>query len=102
MFYQVEASITVNNILMSYTDLCFDDNGPECAMRILDAYDEAIDALSNHPDRGCRLEDLPNKYRAVPFWPHLWLVYLVDRQMIYVDLIIDDRQNYGKIFKQGL
>ena len=24
--------------------------------------------------------------------------YMVDRQTVYVDMIIDDRQNYGKIF----
>jgi hypothetical protein len=31
-------------------------------------------------------------------WVHLWLVYMADGQTVYVDLIIDDRQNYGKIF----
>jgi plasmid stabilization system protein ParE len=98
MVYQIEASASVNNILMHYSDLCYNDNGPDCALRLLDAFDEAIDALTNNPDRGCRLVDIPSKYRAIPFWEHLWLVYMVDGQTVYVDLIIDDRQNYGKIF----
>lgn len=98
MVYQVEASASVNDILMYYSDLCCDDNGPDCALSLLDAFDEAIDALTNNPDRGCRLEDIPAKYKAIPFWAHLWLVYMVDGQTVYIDLIIDDRQNYGKIF----
>ena len=98
MVYQVEASASVNYILMHYCDLCYDDNGSDCALRLLDAYDESIDALTNTPDRGCRLEDIPAKYRAISFWPHLWLVYMVDGQTVYIDLIIDDRQNYGKLF----
>lgn len=98
MVYQVEASASVNDILMHYSDLCYDDNGPDCALRLLDTFDEAIDTLTNNPDRGCRLADIPSKYRAIPFWEHLWLVYTVDGQTVYVDLIIDDRQNYGKIF----
>lgn len=95
MGYQVKASASVNDILMHYSDLCYDDNGPDCALRLLDAYDEAIDTLTNNPVRGCRLADIPPKYRAIPFWVHLWLVYMVDGQIVYVDLIIDDRQNYG-------
>lgn len=98
MVYQVEASASVNDILMYYSDLCYDDNGPDCALHLLDAYDEAIDTLTNNPYRGCHLVDIPSKYRAIPFWEHLWLVYLVDGQTVYVDLIINDRQNYGKIF----
>lgn len=98
MQYHVEASASVNDILMNYTELCYDDNGPDCTLRLLDAYDKAIDALATTPERGCRLEDIPSKYRAIPFWKHLWLVYMVDGQTIYVDLIIEDRQNYGKIF----
>lgn len=69
-----------------------------CALRLLDAFDKAIDALTITPDRGCRLADIPSKYRAISFWEHLWLVYMVDGQTVYVDLIIDNRQNYGKIF----
>jgi Plasmid stabilisation system protein. len=98
MVYRVEASASVNDLLMYYSDLCYNDNGSDCALRLLDAYDAAIDALTNNPDRGCRLADLPCKYRAIPFWNHLWFVYMVDVETIYVDLIIDDRQNYGNIF----
>jgi plasmid stabilization system protein ParE len=100
MVYQIEASASVNDILTHYSDLFYNDNGTDCALRLLDAFDEAIvAALTNNPDRGCHLEDIPNKYRAVPFWPHLWLVYMVYGQIVYVDMIIDDRKNYGKILK---
>ena len=33
MSYQVEASASVNDILMYYSDLCYDDNGPDLASR---------------------------------------------------------------------
>lgn len=97
--YHVEASPTVNNILMFYVDKCYDDNGEDCALNLLDSYDEAIDSLTVNVKRGCKLEDIPDKYRAISFWPHLWFVYLVEENNVYVDLIIDDRQNYGKLFK---
>lgn len=99
MVYQVEASASVNDILTHYSDLFYNDNGPDCALRLLDAFDEAIVALINYPDREFHLEDIPDKYRAVPFWPHLGLVYMVYGQIVYVDMIIDDRKNYGKILK---
>lgn len=98
MPYQVEASASVNDILMNYSDLCYDDNGPDCALQLLDAFDKAIDSLTITPGRGCRLADVPSKYRAIPFWEHLWLVYMIHGQTVYVDLIIDDRQNYGNLF----
>ena len=98
MVYQVEASTSVFDILLHYSDLCYEDNGPDCALRLLDAYDEAIDTLTINPNRGCRLVDIPSKYRAILIWDHLWLVYMVASQTVYVDMIIDDRQNYGKIF----
>jgi hypothetical protein len=83
---------------MHYSDLCYDGNGSDCTLRLLDGYDEAIDALTNNPDRGCHLENIPSKYKGILYWEHLWLVYMVDSQTVYIDLIIDDRQNYGKIF----
>ena len=96
--YHVEASPAVSSILMLYVDKCYDDNGEECALNLLDSYDEVIDSLTENVGRGCRLNDIPSKYRAIPFWQHLWLVYFVEGDHIYVDLIIDDRQGYGKLF----
>jgi len=97
--YNVEASSAVSNILMFYVDKCYDDNGADCDLNLLDSYDEAVDSLTYNVNRGCRLEDIPDKYRAIPFWSHLWLIYLVEDNNVYVDLIIDDRQSYGKLFK---
>lgn len=84
---------------MHYLDSFYNDNSPAYGLQLLDAFNEAIVALTNNPDRGFHLEDIPNKYRAVPFCPHLWLVYMVYGQIVYVDMIIDDRKNYGKILK---
>lgn len=94
MEYKVEACASVNDILMHYSDLCYDDNGrPDCALRLLDAFEETIDALTNNPDRGCRLADIPSKYRAVPYWEHLWLVYMVDGHTVYVEQKVVDGDN---------
>ncbi len=97
--FNVEASSAVNNILMFYADKFYNNSGEDCVLNLLDSYDEAIDSLTYNVNRGCKLEDIPGKYRAITFWSHLWLIYLVEENKVYVDLIIDDRQSYGKLFK---
>jgi plasmid stabilization system protein ParE len=100
--YNVEISPAANSVLEDYTFLCANDNGVECALRLLDSYDEKITYLENTPYIGCaRLRHIPSKYRVINFWPHLWFVYQIkdDDMTVKIEYIIDDRQNYGAFIK---
>lgn len=96
--YRVDISPAEKIILEMYVGFCARDNGTDCALRLLDSYDEKITYLELQPKIGCaRLRYIPDKYRVLNFWPHLWFVFQIyeAEQTVKIELIIDDRQNYG-------
>ncbi|MCH5344921.1 MAG: type II toxin-antitoxin system RelE/ParE family toxin [Acetatifactor sp.] len=100
--YKVEVSPAANSVLEEYTFRCARDNGEECALQLLDAFDEKVSYLENTPLMGCaRLKYIPSKYRIITFWPHLWLVFQVQEEnnCVKIEYIIDDRQNYGPFLR---
>ena len=100
--YKVEVSPAANSVLEEYTFCCARDNGEECALQLLDAFDEKVSYLENTPLMGCaRLKYIPSKYRIITFWPHLWLVFQVQEEnnCVKIEYIIDDRQNYGSFLR---
>lgn len=100
--YKVDISPAANAVLEEYTFRRARDNGEECALRLLDAYDEKISYLESTPLIGCaRLKYIPSKYRVLNFWPHLWFVFQIKEyeNCVKIDYIIDDRQNYGTFLK---
>ena len=67
----------------------------------IDYFAAAKTSLEGLPERvSHRLRYLPSMYRLIPFWPHLWLVYRVSKKkkVVYIDLVIDDRSDYGSLF----
>lgn len=100
--YKIDVSPAANSILQEYTFRCARDNGEDCALRLLDAFDEKITFLENTPQIGCaRLRYVPAKYRVLNFWPHLWFVFQIkeEESCVKIDYIIDDRQNYGDFLR---
>ncbi|SCP98732.1 type II toxin-antitoxin system RelE/ParE family toxin [Anaerobium acetethylicum] len=100
--YKVEVSPAANGILEEYALRCLSDNGEECALRLLDSYDQKISFLESEPLIGCaRLRYVPSKYRVLNFWPHLWFVFQIkeSENCVKIDYIIDDRQNYGAFLR---
>ena len=100
--YKVDISPAANAVLEEYTFRCARDNGEECALRLLDAYDEKISYLESTTLIGCaRLKYIPSKYRVLNFWPHLWFVFQIKKyeNCVKIEYIIDDRQNYGTFLK---
>ena len=100
--YKVDISPAANAVLEDYSLRCASDNGVECALRLLDAFDEKLGHLETTPMIGCaRLKYIPSKYRVITFWPHLWLVFQVKEEdkCVKIEHIIDDRQNYGAFLK---
>ena len=100
--YKVDISPAARDVLDDYVWRCYADNGEACAMRLLDSYDEKIAFLETQPLIGCqRLRYIPDKYRVITFWPHLWFVFQIkqDENCIKIEYIIDDRQNYGNFLR---
>lgn len=100
--YRVDISPDAKFVLNTYVDLCLEDNGEDCAMRLLDSYEEGIEYLEKTPEAGYgRLQYIPSKYRVRRFWPHLWFVYQIIHmeQVVKIEYIIDDRQNYGSFVR---
>lgn len=99
--YKVDISPVAREVLNVYVKYCARDNGTDCALRLLDSYDEKISYLEQQPQIGCaRLKYIPDKYRVLNFWPHLWFVFQIyeKTQEIKIEYIIDDRQNYGSFW----
>ncbi len=100
--YQVDISPDAKTVLNYYVELCLRDNGEDCALRLLDSYDQGISYLEETPEIGCaRLAYIPRKYRVLNFWPHLWLVFQIytKESTVKIEYIIDDRQNYGAFIR---
>lgn len=96
--YHVDISPYAQDILQRYAERCLEDNGVECAMNLLDVFEEKVGYLENQPLIGCaRLNYIPKKYRVLKFWPHLWLVFQIyeETSTVKLEYIIDDRSNYG-------
>ena len=73
----------------------------ELGNKFIDSFAAAKMSLEKLPERGPnRLRYLPSMYRLIPFWSHLWLVYRVNKKekVVYLDLVIDDRSDYGSLF----
>lgn len=99
--YNVLVTPSVSDILIDYTRRFAMDNGIDCANRFTDSFDKAVDSLSEIPQRGVRkLKYIPYRYHIIPFWKHLWLVYQISEKtrVVYIDFLIDDRSDYGKLF----
>lgn len=100
--YNIELSPAAAAVLQDYVDRCCMDNGVDCSLRLLDSYDSTLELLETQPFIGCaRLRYIPDKYRVVNFWPHLWFVFQVkeNEHCVKIEYIIDDRQNYGTFIK---
>lgn len=100
--YSVDISPTAKNVLDMYVEFCIRDNGVECGLHLLDSYDEKISYLELQPKIGCaRLRYIPDKYRVINFWPHLWFEFQIyeKEQTVKIEYIIDDRQNYGAFLR---
>lgn len=99
--YKVDISPATNEVLREYVFRCTKDNGEECALSLLDAFDDKVGYLENTPlIGGARLRYIPSKYRVITFWPHLWLVFQVkEEKCVKIEYIIDDRQNYGSFLR---
>lgn len=100
--YKVDISLSANSVLEDYSFRCAKDNGMECALRLLDAFDEKVGYLETTPMIGCaRLKYILSKYRVITFWSHFWLVFQVkeEEKCVKIEYIIDDRQNYGTFLK---
>lgn len=99
--YSVVVAPSLSEVLIDYAQKCAMDNGEECGLRLVDSFDHAVASLKEMPQRGSRkLAYIPSRYRIISFWKHLWLVYQIGQmeETVYIDYLIDDRSDYGRLF----
>ncbi len=100
--YEVIIDPKVEEELLSFVIRCTMDHGAECGEQVTHAFAHTVDLLAEYPQRGVqRLVNIPSRYRAVRFWAHKWLVYFIHEKesIVYVDFLIDDRSNYGRLLR---
>lgn len=100
--YKVVVAPVTSELLTGYAGKFAADNGIECTMSLIDAFEKAVASLTEMPQRGVRkLSYIPARYHTISFWKHLWLVYQIncDENIVYIDYLIDDRSDYGRLFR---
>ncbi len=69
----------------------------EAAERLVQMFEESAASLSLFPKRAPELNDAylpPHKYRKLLFAEHYLMVYQVTERKVFVDFIVDCRQDY--------
>lgn len=69
----------------------------EAAERLVQMFEESAASLSQFPKRAPELNDAylpPHKYRKLLFAEHYLMVYQVAERKVFVDFIVDCRQDY--------
>lgn len=98
--YKVVISPVAKQTLEDYMMRILVDKGVQTAEKLISSYEEKVETLSKLPYSGCgRIANVPEKYKVLTFWPHLWLVYQIKETngpAVYVEYIINDNQNYGE------
>lgn len=70
----------------------------KAALRLIDAFQEQVKSLEQFPERNSMLIDpsLPTgKYRKHLLEKRYLLIYQIKESTVYVDAVVDTRQDYG-------
>lgn len=95
--FQVDISPDAKELLSYWVDKCNEDHGYAVASELLDAFEQVISTLEAIPEAGTgSLPYIPQKYKAIHLWKHLWLIYQIwyKNKIVKIEYLIDDRQNY--------
>lgn len=101
--YEVVVAPAVSEMLIDYARQFASEHGADCSMKFVNSFDSAVDSLKEMPQRGIRkLAYIPSRYYLISFWKHLWFVYQIDvpSNKVYIEYIIDDRSDYGRLFSK--
>lgn len=95
--YRVIISGEATQMLVSHTRFLAQVS-ESAAMRLIDAFQESASSLTRFPERGPWLSDpqIPlEKYRKLLLEKRYLLIYQIKEKTVYVDSVIDTRQDYG-------
>ena len=96
--YDVVVSPQAGDILIEFAAFYASTHGELQTERLIKAYENAVASLKFMPQRGTNnITDIPDYYRTIPFWKHLWLIYQINEEShtVLIDYVIDERSNYG-------
>jgi plasmid stabilization system protein ParE len=96
-WYEVTISEEATQMLVSHARFLAQVNEP-AALRLIEAFQEKAASLKLFPDRNPWLSDplLPElKYRKLLIEKRYLLLYQIKSNTVYIDAIVDTRQDYG-------
>ncbi len=95
--YQVVISDDATQMLVSHARFLAQVS-ESAAMRLINAFQESASSLTQFPERNPWLNDplIPKgKYRKLLLEKRYLLVYQIKGATVYVDAVVDTRQDYG-------
>jgi plasmid stabilization system protein ParE len=95
--YRVEISIPTTEMLLSHAHFLAKVS-EKAAARLVDSFYEKAKSLEHMPERCPYLVNpvVPDsKYRKLLFEKRYLLVFLIEGDSVYVDAVVDGRQDYG-------
>ena len=95
--YQVIVSDGATQMLLSHVRFLAQVSDV-AALRLIEAFQEKTNSLKQFPDRNPCLNDqmlAVGKYRKLILEKRYLLVYQIKENIVYVDAVVDTRQDYG-------
>lgn len=95
--YQVIVSEQAKRMLISHAAFLA-QTSPAAAERLVDTFETAANSLEIMPQRCSWLtsEYIPkNKYRFLIFEKRYLLIFQIQEDIVYIDYVVDCRQDYG-------
>lgn len=101
VIYSVEVSDYATQMLVSHAAFLAKVS-PDAADRLIEAFEDAANSLEFMPNRCPWLDDenIPKYlYRCLTFEKRYILVYQIIGNTVYIDYVLDCRQDYGWLLK---
>ncbi len=76
--------------------------GEESAEKLIEEFGNCAKSLEVFPDRNPWISDLSlpiHKYRKLIFMKRYFVIYQIKSDRVYIDYIVDCRQNYGWLIR---
>jgi len=95
--YTVVISEEATQMLVSHARFLAQVN-EEAALRLIETFQEKVKSLEQFPERNPVLIDPMielGKYRKLLLEKRYFLIYQIKEKVVYVDAVVDTRQDYG-------
>jgi plasmid stabilization system protein ParE len=88
--------------MLSYHAAFLANVSENAAERLIQSFEINVNSLKTWPERYTWLDspDVPkHKYRKLPFEKHYMILYHLEGDIVYIDAVIDGRQQYARFLR---